>query len=113
MEHISFFSELKEKGQVKVKGKRNCQIVQLLKKEGLVHSEQQEEETIVTVDKQLMHFESLHVGIIAKKRQVKELAAKFLPSVTGHLIMVTSEGVMTHHEAIQKNIGGVIIALVC
>lgn len=48
-----------------------------------------------------------------KNDEIKEWARQFLPSYAlGYLIMTTSEGVMTHQEAQERNIGGKLIAYV-
>lgn len=39
-------------------------------------------------------------------------AIQVVPTITGAVVISTNQGLMTHHEAIQKNIGGRVMAIV-
>ncbi len=48
-----------------------------------------------------------------KKKDIETYIRRFLPSrLTGIIIVSTSKGLMTHHEAVEKNIGGCLIAYI-
>ncbi len=58
------------------------------------------------------------IGAIKPRRPVKvkeyeEAEKQYLPSYNiGMLIVSTSQGVMSHHEAKQRNLGGILLAYV-
>lgn len=113
MKSALFLNVLNEKGSVTVKNDNiTSQIVQILVNEGFVHTASSKKETVVTVDKQLVHVEALEEDISVRKNEVVQLAKKLLPSITGHLILTTNDGVISHHVAMQKKIGGIVVALV-
>lgn len=50
---------------------------------------------------------------IKKKQTLKFLKSTcILPSITGHLLMSTEKGIMTHHKVIEENLGGTLFAVI-
>uniref|UniRef100_A0A8D8BYN7 30S ribosomal protein S8 n=1 Tax=Culex pipiens TaxID=7175 RepID=A0A8D8BYN7_CULPI len=50
---------------------------------------------------------------IKKKKIVDFLkSSRILPTITGHVLMSTTRGLMTHHQAIQDQTGGIILAII-
>lgn len=39
-------------------------------------------------------------------------SSRILPTITGHVLMSTTRGLMTHHQAIQDQTGGIILAII-
>lgn len=67
----------------------------------------------VKLDGSIHNIKAIKPRFPVKNDEIKEWAREYLPSYAlGYLIMTTSEGVMTHREAQERNIGGKLIAYV-
>ena len=47
-----------------------------------------------------------------RRNGILHRATQLLPSITGSIIMTTTQGIMTHHEAIIRQLGGRILGIV-
>lgn len=52
------------------------------------------------------------VDIEVKKKNILKLAVELLPAITGHMILSTSRGIMSHHRAMKEGLGGKVIAVI-
>lgn len=103
----------------KQKVRINCEkgiiksLLTILRDEQLVKlNETTKTEVNVEISSDVSNIQELRDIIPAKNYQLREWVIKLVPTITGHLILSTSEGLMTHHKALNKNLGGKIIGLV-
>lgn len=63
--------------------------------------------------KELNHVESVKPRFTASVDQINKYVRRFLPAKNfGFIIISTNQGLMTHYDAQEKNIGGCLIAYV-
>jgi len=59
----------------------------------------------------LNHCKAIKPRFVVKNKFIEKYVRRYLPSrLFGLLLISTSQGLLTHHEAIQKGLGGVLIA---
>ena len=94
-----------------VKLEDNVHVKKLIKALQEEHLVQEKHENLVQVNKSATNFSAFMETISTKKNELTKWAAVLLPTITGHLIIFTRMGIMTHHEANKNQIGGQIIGI--
>ena len=63
-----------------------------------------------------MTFTTINFIVLTKenvrRHEILYRATQLLPSITGSIIMTTTQGIMKHHEAIIRQLGGRILGIV-
>lgn len=88
-------------------------LIQVLVEEKIVEATNiNHQQTRLTVNNEIIKFEAIPEVLTVSRKEVLRYAADIVPSITGHMLMTTSKGIMTHHDAVQKGVGGQIIGYV-
>lgn len=87
-------------------------IFELMKKEGLIDYRLNEEEKQVIVDiLKLNKCRAIKPRYYTKVEQIDKWMRRYLPSRNlGLIVISTNQGLLTHREAIDKNVGGTLMA---
>ena len=89
-------------------------VFEILKKEGYIESYKIEEEkfqkVVIRIGK-INKCGSIKPRFYVQKNEISKYVQRYLPARDfGILIISTNKGLLTHQEAIEKNIGGSLIA---
>lgn len=67
----------------------------------------------ITLGPKLNACKAIKPRFVVQAREIMKYARRYLPARDmGVLILSTSQGLMTHHAALEKNIGGSLIAYI-
>ena len=103
----------KQEVEIKKYSKFLMEILELIKKLGYLDYEIEEEELKIEVKENLNECRAIKPRYTVSVKDIDKYVRRFLPAREfGFLIMSTSQGLMTHEEALEKNIGGSLIAYV-
>ena len=87
-------------------------ILELIKELGYINYKTREKQVTVEI-KKLNHCSAIKPRYNVSADEIDRYVRRFLPAKDfGYLIISTSKGLITHEEAIKKNIGGSLIAYV-
>ncbi len=87
-------------------------ILDVIKELGYIDYKTKEKQVIVEI-KKLNYCSAIKPRYNVSADEIEKYVRRFLPAKDfGYLIISTSKGLMTHEEAIEKNIGGSLIAYV-
>ncbi|MCL6500772.1 MAG: 30S ribosomal protein S8 [Candidatus Pacearchaeota archaeon] len=90
------------------------EVLKILKEEGYIEEIRVEEEKfkrVVIKIKKINKCGSIKPRFFVKKNEFDKYIRRYLPSRDlGIIIVSTNKGLMTHHEAIERGIGGSLIA---
>ena len=56
-------------------------------------------------------FFPIHENLRVGRKQIKAVVRQYLPTISGHVLLTTTQGVMNHHTALEKGIGGMVIGI--
>ena len=89
------------------------QVLDLMKKEGQIDYKTEKgkfQNAIITI-KKLNESRAIRPRFHFQKKELEKYLRRFLPSRNlGIVIVSTDEGILTHREAIEKGLGGVLLA---
>ncbi|UCD20873.1 MAG: 30S ribosomal protein S8 [archaeon] len=99
---------------VPVSSKLLLNILKIMKKEGYIKEIKTEKEKFdrikISIGK-LNECQAIKPRFFVKKNEFEKYIRRFLPARdVGIIIVSTSKGLMTHHEAIEKGLGGSLVA---
>lgn len=84
-------------------------LIKLLEEEQLVSINKKSTNVILAQPtKEAVTFIPVAEVLHASRNDLLQLATTMLPTITGRLLLTTSRGIMTHHDAIRHGIGGQI-----
>lgn len=90
------------------------QVLDLMKKEGYIDYKTEKGEKFQQVSitiKKLNEGKAIRPRFHFQKKSLDKYLRRFLPSRNlGIVIVSTNEGVLTHHEAMEKGLGGILLA---
>lgn len=88
------------------------QLVNLLKEEQLLKIIKVTADTIVVKpSSEAVKFSAVTQVFSVSRNELLQLATALLPSITGHIILTTRVGVLLHHQALERRIGGQVIGM--
>lgn len=103
----------KSKVQLTITNKHVKRFIERLESEKILQIvSNNENEITVVVRQEVTTFQTLPKPVNVKRNQILVWVKKLMPTITGHLILTTRHGIMTHHEAIVNGLGGQIIGFV-
>lgn len=111
-ELLSVISRIKRNEEIPVpKSKCVVQLIRLLEEQNYLVTKKQVN-TLKITKKTLRHIEGLSKFVTVRKREIEDITKVFLPvnSASGIVILTRNNGLMTHKDAVRKNIGGSIVA---
>lgn len=69
-------------------------------------------EFLVKVTRETISLNTLHKLKSVKKAKINETVSQMRVTSKGYLVMSTSMGIMSHHQAIRRNLGGIILGII-
>ena len=101
----------KEKISVKINSKLLTSILAIAKLKGYIKSYKAQEKGIEVELGEIHGCKSIKPRYVVSAKNIEKYISRYLPAKNlGILIISTSQGLMTHQTAIEKNIGGSLIA---
>ena len=103
----------KEVVKIKRYSKLLLELLQIMKLKRYVHSYKVDvkEKTVEISIGDILECRSIKPRFYVKKNELEKYIRRFLPSRNyGVIIISTNKGLMTHHDAIDQNLGGSLIA---
>jgi small subunit ribosomal protein S8 len=92
------------------------EVLKIMKKEGYVKNFKVEEDKFRKVTIQIGKINkcgSIKPRFYVKKNEIDKYVKRYLPARNfGVILISTDKGIITHNEAIEKNLGGTLIAYV-
>ncbi len=91
-------------------------VLKIMKKEGYIQNFKVEEDKFKKVTIQIGKINkcgSIKPRFYVQKKEIRKYVKRYLPARNfGIIILSTDKGIMTHNEAIEKNLGGTLIAYI-
>ena len=98
--------------RIKRSSKFLIEILNLIKKLGYIDYEKEDREIIVKI-KKINEIKAIKPRFTVSIDQIDRYVRRFLPARNfGFIIVSTSKGLMTQDDALEKNIGGSLIAYI-
>ena len=100
----------KKELEIKRSSKLLLEVLGVMKKQKYIDFKKEEDK--ITIDfKDLIECRAIKPRYNVNKSNIDKYFRRYLPSVDmGIIIISTNKGLITHHEAFEKNIGGSLIA---
>ena len=103
----------KQEIRVKKHSRFLINVLELIKKLGYLDYKVEGREIEITIKDKLNECKAIKPRYDVSVDEIDKYVRRFLPSRDfGFIIVSTSKGLMTHEEAIEKNIGGSLIAYI-
>ncbi len=98
---------------IRISSKFLLEILNIMKKIGYIDYEIKEKLLTIKIKDSLNTCRAIKPRYNVKSENIEKYVRRFLPSKNfGFIILSTSKGLMSHNEALEKKIGGSLIAYV-
>lgn len=96
---------------IRINSKFLLEILNIMKKIGYIDYEIKEKVLAIKIKDSLNNCRAIKPRYNVKPEEIEKYVRRFLPSKNfGFILISTSKGLMSHNEAVEKKIGGSLIA---